>query len=126
MIISIACGSIRQTGGDAGAFENDCDRILPNLYGLIVWKEMDKYVVAEDELDRAKLKDLGFSTRGEAVSFLKKLWNQERVTCPICGCELELLHKKAKKDDCDWQCRNCNKAFKTLHLLNEINEQLPN
>ena len=126
MIISIACGFIRQTGGDAGSFENDCDRILPDLYGLIVWKEMDKYVVVEDELDRAKLKDLEFSTRGEAVSFLKKLWNQERVTCPICGCELELLHKKAKKDDCDWQCRNCNKTFKTLHLHNEINEQLPN
>ena len=76
-------------------------------------------------MDRATIEELGFSSRSEAVSFLKKLWNQERTICPICGGELELLHKKAKKDNCDWQCRNCNKTYKTIHLLNEINEQMP-
>lgn len=46
--------------------------------------------------------------------------------CPICKGDLELLHKKAKKDNSDWQCRNCNKIFKSLYLLDELNEQLPN
>ena len=75
-------------------------------------------------MDRVTIKELGFSSRSEAMSFLKKLWNQEKTICPICGSELELLHKKAKKDDCDWQCKNCNKTYKTIHLLNEINEQM--
>lgn len=71
------------------------------------------------------LGELGFKTRGEAVAFLKRLWRQEKVACPICGNNLELLHKRAKKSDCDWQCRNCNKTYKTIHLLDEINEQMP-
>ena len=33
--------------------------------------------------------------------------------------------KKAKKSDCDWQCKNCNKTYKTMYLLDEINEQMP-
>ena len=33
--------------------------------------------------------------------------------------------KKAKKNNCDWQCKNCNKTYKTIHLLYEINEQMP-
>ncbi len=53
-------------------------------------------------MDRAMLKELGFKNRNEALTFLKKLWKQEKVECPICGTELELLHKKAKKNDCDW------------------------
>lgn len=77
-------------------------------------------------MDRVKIKELGFHKRSEAVSFLKKLWNQERTNCPICGSELELLHMKAKKDNCDWQCRNCNKIYRTMYLLDEINEQMPN
>lgn len=76
-------------------------------------------------MERALLKETGFKTRGEALAFLKRLWRQEKVECPICGSDLEPLHKKAKKSDCDWQCRNCDKTFKTIHLLDEINEQLP-
>ena len=76
-------------------------------------------------MDRVRLRELGFSSRQEAISFLKKLWNEENTTCPICGSKLELLHKKAKKSDCDWQCGNCDKAYKTIHLLDEINEQMP-
>lgn len=77
-------------------------------------------------MKRALLKELGFNTRYEAIQFLKRLWNQENVGCPICGSKLELLHKKAKMSDCDWRCNNCDKAFKTIHLLDEINEQMPN
>lgn len=43
------------------------------------------------------LKELGFKSRNEALDFLKKLWRQEKAECPICGSELEMLHKKAKK-----------------------------
>lgn len=76
-------------------------------------------------MERVRLKELGFKTRTEALAFLKKLWQQENADCPICGNKLELLHKKAKRSDCDWQCRNCNKTYKTIHLLDEINEIRP-
>lgn len=75
---------------------------------------------------RVKLEELGFVNRDEAVSFLKKLWSREQTECPICGNNLELLHKKAKKKECDWQCSKCNKTYKTIQLLDEINEQIPN
>lgn len=73
-------------------------------------------------MDRVLLKELNMNSRNEVISFLKKLWNEDKVDCPLCGNELELLHKKAKKDNCDWQCKNCNKTFKTLYLLDELNE----
>ena len=75
-------------------------------------------------MKRVRLKELNLKSRTEAVSFLKKLWNQDEVACPICGNNLELLHKKAKKSDCDWQCKTCDKTYKTIHLLDEINEQM--
>ena len=76
-------------------------------------------------MKRVSLNELKFKSRNEALSFLKKLWRGEKTLCPVCGCELELLHKKAKKNDCDWQCKNCDKTIRTIHLLNEINEQMP-
>ena len=76
-------------------------------------------------MKRVMLKELNFKTRNEAMAFLKKLWEQQKAECPICGNELELLHKKAKKSVCDWQCKNCNKAYKAIHLLDEINEHFP-
>ena len=75
-------------------------------------------------MERVTLNELGFSSRNEAVSFLKKLWRQEETECPVCGSMLEMLHAKAKKDDCDWQCRRCSKVYRTIHLLDEINEQM--
>lgn len=76
-------------------------------------------------MKRIMLKELNFASRNEGIRFLKKLWNQEKTSCPICGNELELLHKKAKKSDCDWQCKYCDKVFRTIHLLYELNEQMP-
>ena len=73
-------------------------------------------------MEKVKLSELNMQSRAEAVSFLKKLWNREDVCCPMCGRRLEPLHKKAKKSDIDWQCRNCDKVFRTIHLLDEINE----
>lgn len=63
------------------------------------------------------------NSRNDVLAFLKKLWRGKSAPCPICGNELELLHKKAKKSDCDWQCRQCGKVIRTLDLLNELNEQ---
>lgn len=74
-------------------------------------------------MKKIKLKDLNINSRNEAMVFLKKLWNGECVPCPICGSDLEFLHKKAKKSDCDWQCRHCEKVIRTLELLDVINEQ---
>lgn len=76
-------------------------------------------------MKRATLNELGFGSRNEALSFLRKLWRGEAVTCPVCGRELEPLHAKAKRSGCDWQCRHCDKTYKTIHLLDEINEQMP-
>ncbi len=75
-------------------------------------------------MERVTLKKLGFQSRTEAIGFLKKLWRQEQTECSICGNELEPLHKKAKKSNCDWQCKSCNKDYKTIHLLDEINEYM--
>ena len=74
-------------------------------------------------MDRVTLNELKMGSREEVLRFLKSLWNQEKTSCPLCGNELELLHKKAKKSNCDWQCKVCNKVFKTIHLLDELNEQ---
>lgn len=42
------------------------------------------------------------NNRDEEVRLLKKLWTSQPVPCPKCGkAQLELLHKKAKKSDCD-------------------------
>ena len=76
-------------------------------------------------MEKVFLKDLNMTERKEVLTFLKKLWNNEKVPCPICGGELETLHKKAKKSDCDWLCKNCGKIYRTIHLLDELNEQMP-
>lgn len=77
-------------------------------------------------MERVLLKELKMESRDEVLRFLKKLWNSEKTNCPMCGNELELLHKKAKKSDCNWQCRHCDKIFRTIYLLDELNEQMPN
>ena len=76
-------------------------------------------------MDRVILNDLNFENRNEALNFLKSLWKYEKSECPICGSKLELLHKKAKNNNCDWQCKSCNKIYKTIYLLDEINEKMP-
>lgn len=74
---------------------------------------------------QVKLKELNMQSRTEVISFLKRLWNSEQTNCPICGNKLEMLHKKAKKSTCDWQCIKCDKTFKTISLLDEVNERMP-
>lgn len=76
-------------------------------------------------MERVTLQELNMDSRDEVIKFLKRLWNGEKTNCPICGSELELLHRKAKKSICDWQCKQCSKTFKTIHLLDELNDQMP-
>ncbi|WP_019680007.1 hypothetical protein [Ruminococcus flavefaciens] len=74
-------------------------------------------------MEKITLEELKMNSRSEMLTFLKKLWKGEGAPCPLCGSDLELLHKKAKKSDCDWQCRNCGKVIRTLDLLDRINQQ---
>ncbi len=76
-------------------------------------------------MERVYLQELNMTNREEVLTFLKRLWNEENTDCPICGSKLEWMHKKAKKNNCDWQCRRCNKAYRTIHLLDELNERMP-
>ncbi|MBR6968201.1 MAG: hypothetical protein IKH78_06665 [Ruminococcus sp.] len=76
-------------------------------------------------MEKITLKELDMHSRSEVLAFLKKLWDNKGAPCPICGNALELLHKKAKKSDCDWKCTNCDKVFRTLDLLDELNEKMP-
>ena len=65
-----------------------------------------------------------FKTRGEEVSFLKKLWTNQKVPCPKCGHEfLEHLHKKAKKSNNDWQCPACGEIYRTIRMLLQLPEE---
>ena len=76
-------------------------------------------------MEKAVLSELSFSSRGEALTFLKCLWRGEPAACPLCGRLLEPLHRKAKNSDCDWQCRPCGRVYRTIHLLDELNGQMP-
>lgn len=65
-----------------------------------------------------------FDTREEEAAFLKKLWLKEPVTCPRCGAAtLTHLHKKAKKNDCDWKCPGCGEIYRTIGMLKQLPEQ---
>ena len=75
-------------------------------------------------MKRTSLDELGFTSRRDALAFLKKLWSEQGAPCPICAGDLELLHKKAKKSNCDWQCRSCGRLYRTIALLDELNEKM--
>ena len=35
-----------------------------------------------------------------------------------------ILIRLQEKIICDWQCKSCNKIYKTIYLLDEINEKM--
>ena len=74
-------------------------------------------------MEKDVLKEFGMADRNEVVSFLKKLWNEQPTLCPKCGAVLEHMHKKAKKSNCDWKCPNCEAVYKTIHILDRLNER---
>jgi len=59
-------------------------------------------------------------TREEQVAFLKRLWLKQPTPCPKCGSQLEYLHKKAKKSDCDWKCPACGEIYRTIRMLKDL------
>ena len=62
-----------------------------------------------------------FRSREEEVIFLKRLWLKKPTRCPKCNdAQLEHLHKKAKKSDCDWKCPACGEIFRTIRILKEL------
>ena len=64
------------------------------------------------------------NSREEEVKFLKRLWTSQSTICLKCGeAELEHLHKKAKKSDCDWKCPVCGEIYRTISMFKEISDQ---
>lgn len=62
-----------------------------------------------------------FKTRDEEVAFLKRLWLEQPTACPKCGrTQLEHLHKKAKKSNCEWKCPECGEIFRTIGMLKDL------
>ena len=62
--------------------------------------------------------------RDEEVRLLKRLWTGRPVTCPKCGrAQLTVLHRKAKKSDCDWKCPACGEVYRTIRMLKELPEK---
>ena len=58
------------------------------------------------------------------VRLLKKLLTSQPVTCPKCGsAQLEHLHKKAQKSDCDWRCPACGEIYRTIRMLKELQSE---
>ena len=63
-------------------------------------------------------------SRDQEVRLLKRLWTGQPVTCPKRGgAQLALLHRKAKKSDCDWKCPACGEVYRTIRMLKELPEK---
>ena len=61
------------------------------------------------------------NSRDDEVKLLKRLWTSQAKICPKCKmAELEHLHKKAKKSDCDWKCPACGEIYRTISMLKEL------
>lgn len=69
------------------------------------------------------LRELGMNDRNEVVIFLKSLWTSKPKPCPKCGGKMDFLHKKIKKSNCDWKCLACGKIYRTINILNSLNER---
>ena len=72
-------------------------------------------------MEQDVLCELKMKSREEVVVFLKSLWSEKPQPCRICGGNLDFLHKKAKKSNCDWVCTSCGKRYDTIKILNNLN-----
>lgn len=62
--------------------------------------------------------------RDSEVRLLKALWTEQPVTCHKCGgAQLTLLHKKAKKSNCEWKCPACGEIYRTIRMLKQLPEE---
>ena len=63
------------------------------------------------------------NSREEEVALLKRLWTEQPTLCPKCGsAELTMLHRKAKKSNCDWKCPACGEIYRTIRMLQDLPE----
>lgn len=67
-------------------------------------------------METAILHKLKMNSREDAVRFLKSLWAETPQPCPLCGGTLDFLHKKAKKNNCDWICTACGERYDTIKI----------
>ena len=74
-------------------------------------------------MKRDILTKLKMTSRDEAVIFLKSLWSETPQSCPLCNGQLDFLHKKAKKSNCDWICTVCGERYDTIKILKKLNEE---
>lgn len=51
---------------------------------------------------------------------MKRLWREEPTPCPKCGEQLVMLHKKAKKSNCDWKCPGCGEIYRTINMMYDL------
>ena len=73
-------------------------------------------------MEKDILKKYQMNSRDEAVRFLKSLWSEAPLPCPLCKGKLDFLHKKAKKSNCDWICTICGERYDTIKILNLLND----
>lgn len=64
--------------------------------------------------------ELKLQNREEVVRFLKSLWNENPQPCPLCGGNLVFLHRKAKKNNCDWKCEKCEHIYRAINIFKEL------
>ena len=74
-------------------------------------------------METAILHKLKMNSREDAVRFLKSLWAETPQPCPLCGGTLDFLHKKAKKNNCDWICTACGERYDTIKLLKQLDDR---
>lgn len=74
-------------------------------------------------MEKDILNKLKMNSRDEAVGFLKSLWAEKPKPCPLCGGKLDFLHKKAKKNNCDWICSICCERYDTIKILKQLNNE---
>ena len=67
------------------------------------------------------IEKLNMNRRDEVVAFLKSLWSEKPVPCPLCGGELDYFHQKAKKSNSRWKCKNCHQVYDAIKILDELN-----
>ena len=72
--------------------------------------------------NRSIIQELNMKSRDDVVKFLKSLWNETPMPCPLCNGELVFLHKKAKKSNGDWKCEECGHIYRTINILIELTE----
>lgn len=61
------------------------------------------------------------NSRSDEVRLLKDLWSSRPVRCPKCGgAQLEPLHKKDRKNCCDWKCPACGEICRTIRMLKAL------